>query len=425
MTHTNKGVVMVESSAGAPLSGVRVIECAMLEPDSLGMMLADLGADVIKVEVPGGDYVRGIGWPIIDGVSIMHWHLNRGKRSIELDLRTDEGADVFRDLVSSAHVVIEGMRPGALARRGLGYEELAKLNPALVFCTLSGFGTTGPYRDLPSHGMGFDSWAGVAPAIIDERGFTAISKHTSIGTRVGGVWAAFGICAALLRAKTTGVGCQLDVAQTDAAAATNWLLIEGTRAYERPEPEVTGNPADGGVRREPGPGGMGEAVRYQYYASSDGNVLFMASERAFWENFCRGIGRLDLFESHPGASYADHALGDWELRSELRDVFATRTTSEWVSFGLEANCPISPVNDATSITRDPQFQERMPWLPAAEYGADLMPLPIRVLGEEKYRTLPAPKPGEQSGEILSDVLGYSPDQIAALRESGALGPTAP
>jgi crotonobetainyl-CoA:carnitine CoA-transferase CaiB-like acyl-CoA transferase len=250
-----------------------------------------------------------------------------------------------------------------------------------------------------------------------------MSDHTSIGTRVGGVWAAFGICAALLRAKSTGVGCRLDVAQTDAAAATNWLRIEGFRAYERPESEVTGNPSDGGVRREPGPGGMGEAVRYQYYATSDGNVLFMASERAFWENFCRGIGRPELFESHPGAPYADHALGDVALRSELRDVFASRTTSQWVSFGLEANCPISPVNDAVSITRDPQFQDRMPWLPAAEYGADLMPLPVRVLGEEPFHTLPAPKPGEHSGEILTDVLGYSAEQISSLRDSGALGPT--
>jgi crotonobetainyl-CoA:carnitine CoA-transferase CaiB-like acyl-CoA transferase len=415
--------MMVETPNTAPLSGVRVIECAMLEPDSLGMMLADLGADVIKVEVPGGDYVRGIGWPIVEGISLMHWHLNRGKRSIELDLRTDEGAQVFRDLVATAQVVIEGMRPGALSRRGLGYDELVKLNPALVFCTLSGFGTTGPYRDLPSHGVGFDSWAGVAPAAIDDRGFTAMSDHTSIGTRVGGVWAAFGICAALVRAQSTGVGCQLDVAQTDAAAATNWLRIEGFRAYERPQSEVTGNKSDGGVRREPGPGGMGDSVRYQYYATSDGNVLFMASERAFWENFCRGVGRDDLFESHPGAPYADHALGDVELRAELRDVFGARTTAEWVSFGLEHNCPISPVNDAQSITRDPQFQERMPWLPASEYGADLMPLPVRRLGEEPFHTLRAPESGEHRDEILNDVLGYSREKIEALAAAGALGAT--
>jgi crotonobetainyl-CoA:carnitine CoA-transferase CaiB-like acyl-CoA transferase len=416
--------VTVDGPLGATLEGVRVIECAMLEPDSLGMILADLGADVIKVEVPGGDYVRSIGWPFVEGVSIMHLHLNRGKRSIEIDLRTDEGADVFRDLVRNAHVVIEGMRPGALARRGLGFDQLIEINPALVFCTLSGFGTTGPYRNLPSHGVGFDSWAGVAPPAIDERGFTYVADHTSIGTRVGGVWAALGICAALLRARETGVGCQLDVAQTDAAAFTNWLPIEGRRAHERPQSEVTGNPSDGGVRREPGPGGMSGAVRYQYYATQDGNILFMASERAFWENFCVGIGRPDMYERHPGEKIGDHALGDVELRAELREIFASRTTGEWVTFGLEQNCPISPVNDATSITRDPQFLDRMPWLPASEYGTDLLPLPIRRIGEAPHHTRRAPEPGEHTREILTEVLGYSPERIAALETADVFGPHA-
>ncbi|GGM38931.1 CaiB/BaiF CoA transferase family protein [Dactylosporangium sucinum] len=409
-----------DSGATGLLAGVRVVECSLLEPGSLGMILGDLGADVIKVEAPGGDYIRRLGWPFVDGVSILHWHVNRGKRSIELDLRTPEGVEVFLDLVRSADVVVEGMRPGALHRRGVGYDRLREVNPAIVFCSLSGFGLTGPYSDLPSHGVGFDAWAGVAPPGVDTQGATYLADHTSIGTKVGPVWAAMAVAAALLRARTTGRGCQLDIAQSDAAAAANWLPIEGSRAYERPEPDVTGNPADGGERRVPGPGGMEEAVRYQYYRSGDGHVLFMASEREFWENFCRGVGREDLYEARPGSRYADHATGDRRLRGQLQEIFEARTTAEWVAFGLAVNCPIAPVNGPASILADPQFRERMPWLPAAEYGADLLPTPVNVVGEPRHRPRRAPSPGQHTAEILSDVLGYAPEHIDRLRASGAV-----
>ncbi len=134
----------------------------MLGPGSVTTHLADLGADVIKVEPPTGDYIRQMTWPIVDGVSLMHLHISRGKRSIVLDLRTPEGADVFRDLVRNADVVIEAMRPGGLARRGLGYEQLREVNPKIVFCTITGYGMTGPYKDLPSHGIAYDAWAGIA-----------------------------------------------------------------------------------------------------------------------------------------------------------------------------------------------------------------------------------------------------------------------
>jgi crotonobetainyl-CoA:carnitine CoA-transferase CaiB-like acyl-CoA transferase len=200
----------------------------------------------------------------------------------------------------------------------------------------------------------------------------------------------------------------------------NWLPIEGTRAYLRPEPEVTGNPVDGGARRPPGPGGMAEAVRYQYYRSKDGHVLFMASEREFWENFCRGAGRPELFEAHPGRKYADHATGDRVLRRELQDLFATRTTGEWVEFGLAHNCPIAPVNDAGSIVDDPQFRARIRWLPADTYGAEQMASPVRLVGEDLPDPRPAPGLGQHTDEILSAVLGYDADRIAALHGSGVV-----
>jgi crotonobetainyl-CoA:carnitine CoA-transferase CaiB-like acyl-CoA transferase len=411
--------------AGGLLAGVRIIESALLGPGGVAMHLADLGADVIKVEGPGGDYVRKMAFPIVDGISLLHWHLNRGKRSIVLDLKTPEGVATYKDLVRGADAVIEGMRPGVLARRGLGYDDLRQVNPKIVFCTHSGYGMTGPYKDMPSHGIAYDAWAGVARPTNDANGLPTIPSYTTIGINAGPLYAALGICAAIIRARATGQGCFFEVAQSDAAASFNWNGIEGNKAYERPEDEVTGNDGDGkGPRRPVGDDSMTLSVRYQYYRSKDGMVLFMASEREFWRNFCEGIGRPELFVQNPGARYADHARGNLALRRELAAIFATRTTAEWIAFAQQVNTPICPVNDVKSITRDPHFQARLPMRPHAEAGTDLMPSPVKLIGE----SLPVPsvaarEPGRDTDAVLRDVLGYDAAKVAALRASGALGPT--
>lgn len=396
-----------------PLDGLRVIECSILGPAAVTTHLADLGAEVIKVEPPSGDYVRGMAWPIIDGVSLMHWHLNRGKSSVTLDLRTPEGAEAFRALVANADVVVEAMRPGGLARRGLGFADLRAVNPRVVFATVSGFGETGPLKDLPSHGIAFDAWSGVVAPAVDEDGYAFIPEHTSIGIHAGPLFGALGILAAVLRARETGEGSRLEVAQSDAAAAFDWLRIEGYRAHERPEDEVTGNAADGGRRRAPGTGGMAEGVRYQMYATVDGHVLLMASEDAFWRNFCAAAGRMDLY-GEGGSAIADHAVGDTRLRDALTSLFRERSTAQWVALGVEHEVPIAPVNTPRTIARDPQFAARMPWLPAERMGTDLMPGPIRFPDEEPTRLTRAPEAGRDTERVLREVAGYGDEQIRAV-----------
>ncbi len=291
-----------------PLHGLRIIECSALGPAAITTSLVDLGADVIKVEPPAGDYIREMTWPIVEGVSLMHLHLNRGKRSIVLDLRTDAGTTILKELAATADVVIEAMRPGSLARRGVGYDVLRGINPKIVFCTISGYGMTGPYRDYPSHGVAYDTWAGIVNVATDEEGFTYIPEHVSIGINAAPLFGALGILASVIRARATGEGSYIDLAQSDAAAAMDWYRSETWRAYERPESEVTGNKADDYERRAPGTAGMVEGVRYQVYEASDHrHILFMASEQAFWKNFCEGVDRMDLFERWPGSKYADHA----------------------------------------------------------------------------------------------------------------------
>ena len=392
----------------------------MLGPGAISTHLADLGADVIKVEPPTGDYIREMTWPWVEGVSLMHLHISRGKRSVVLDLRTDEGKATFLDLVREADAVVEAMRPGGLDRRGVGYEACKQVNPRIVFCTISGYGATGPYRDLPSHGIAYDTWAGLVDPVVTDDGFTEMPAHPNIGINVGPLFGALGILAGVVHARATGEGCSLEIAQSDAAAVMDWLAPETYKAYERPESEVTGNRSDDFVRRAPGTAGMSGGVRYQIYESSDGYVLFMASEQAFWRNFCEGVGRLDLFEAHPGSKYADHARGNTELRAELRDIFRTRSTQEWIAFGIEVDTPIAPVHTTKSIAEDPQFQARLPWIDRQRLGCEQLPFPVKYDIDLPEPTM-APTLGEHTDSVLADVLGYDEGTIAAKRAAGAFG----
>jgi len=409
------------SDATGLLAGVRVIECSLLGPAAITTHLADLGADVIKIEPPQGDYVRQMTWPIVEGDSLMHLHINRGKRSLTLDLKQPEAVEVFLELTRGADAVVEAMRPGALERRGLGYDRLREVNPAIVFITISGYGMTGPYKDMPSHGIVYDTWAGLVNPAYDDDGFCYIPEHASMGIHAGPLFGAFGILAGIVSARAAGHGSRMEIAQSDAAAYMDWYRSESWRAYERPQSEVTGNASDNYERRAPGTAGMREGVRYQMYDSADGQVLFMASEREFWENFCRGVDRMDMFEKWPGEKFADHARGNVEMHRELRDIFTTKTSAEWIAFSSEVNTPIGPVNTPKTIADDPQFQERLPWIPKERLGADELPIPIKVLDAEQPVPTKAPTVGQHNEEVLTEVLGYDDAQIASLRESGALG----
>jgi crotonobetainyl-CoA:carnitine CoA-transferase CaiB-like acyl-CoA transferase len=380
-----------------------------------------MGADVIKVESPAGDYVREMTWPIIEGVSLLHYHVNRGKKSLVLDLKKPESVDVYRELVRDADVVVEAMRPGSLERLGLGYEILREINPKIVFCNISGYGMTGPYRNLPAHGIAFDTWAGIITPAVDEEGFTYIPEHASIGMHAGPLFGALGILAAVIRARATGDGSMLEIGQSDAAAYMDWYRSESWLAYERPEDEVTGNKSDDYVRRAPGTAGMKEGVRYQIYEASDGHVLLMASEQAFWKNFCECVGRGDLFEKWPGSKYADHARGNRELQRELRDLFKTKTCAEWIGLGGEKNFPIAPVNSPKTLLADPQFRDRFPLYPHETHAADMLPFPVKFQGEELPAPTVAPTVGEHNEAVLREVLGWDDARIARLREAGGLG----
>ena len=342
----------------------------MLGPGNLTTHLADLGADVIKVEPPQGDYGRRMTWPIVDGVSLLFLHISRGKKSIVLDLRTDTGRETFLELVRDADAVVEAMRPGGLERRGLGFEELKKVNPKIVFCTISGYGMTGPYRDMPSHGIAYDVWAGIVGPKIDDDGFAYMPEHVSIGINAGPVFGALGLLAGVLRARETGEGCQLEIAQSDAAAAIDWLRSETWRAYERPESEVTGNEADNYERRAPGTAGMEAGVRYQFYAiEPTATCCSWRASASSGRTSATASAAPTCSRAGPARSTATTRAATPSCARSCATIFATKTTKEWLAFGLEHNTPIAPSNTPKTLLDDPQFQDRMPLLPDGRRSA--------------------------------------------------------
>ncbi|MGH9185193.1 MAG: CaiB/BaiF CoA transferase family protein [Acidimicrobiales bacterium] len=390
------------------LAGLRVLEVALLAPDALGMHLADLGADVVKVEEPGlGDYVRSTGFLRVDGVSALHRRWNRGKRSLALDLRSPDGVAVFRELSVDADVVIEGLRAGSLARRGVGYDDLRAVNPRLVFACLSGFGQTGPYRDLASHGVGYDAYAGFAPPMPGPLDYPSIPPHAAVGIHAAALYGAYGVVAAVMRARATGLGALLDIAEADAAAWWNGPAIEQDQALED------------GVAEPPRAGGLTASVRYQYYRAADGKyVLFMASERKFWQRFCEAVGRSDLFERWPGvAGVGEHDAGNLDLRTELTALFATRPQHQWIELFLSANVPGTPVYVGGEVRTDPHFRARARWLDREVHGMSLVASPLRLPGGGLGNPGAAPVLGEHTVAVLRDA-GFGAGRIEQLLAAG-------
>ena len=421
---------------GGLLDGLRVIEVAMFAPDATGMHLADLGAHVIKVEQPGiGDPARLLGLPF-RGESPATRRWNRGKSSIALDLRTDAGRDVFRDLARGAEIVIEGMRPGALARRGLGFDNLLEVNPRLVFVSVSGWGQDGPYRDLASHGLAFDAFAGLAlPRDVDDR-VARPSGHVWQGLEAGPLYAAFAVVSAVLRARASGRPAYVEVGQADAAATWNgWRIAYDAAVAEREAAtDSHGGHATGHDEAvaaleaaAEGAGRLGEHdlpgrdVRYQYYETADGVVLLMATETRFWQNFCAAVDRMDLFDRWPGRPHADHDYANAELRLELQQIFRSRTRAEWVELFISHDVAGAPVYVAGETHADPHFVARNLWLDPAVHGVRLVGSPVRVDGRQAAAERAAPSAGEHSEQVLREVLGYDDDRIRSLRDAGAWG----
>jgi crotonobetainyl-CoA:carnitine CoA-transferase CaiB-like acyl-CoA transferase len=386
------------------LAGIRVLEVAVAAPDGLGAHLAEMGADVIKLEKPSaGDTTRQLS----DGGFInLQW--NRGKKSVAIDLDDPEAQQMALELAKTVQVVVDGLRAGTVQRFGLHYEAVRAINPAVVYCSLSGMGQTGPYRRLGTHAPGFDAFAAIAPVAYREDGLPYLAPHPTVGVQAGILIAAFAVASALVKAARTGQGQYIDVAEIDAVAL--WRSLEIARGLNQ------------GWTAAGSRWGARDAVRGQVYETKDGKyVVFQPLEEKFWRNFCRAIGRPDLRERSSGKP-TDLASGDEELRIELVAIMKTRTQEEWLAFFIEHNVPGMPVHTLPELVEDPHFQARgnLGTLDDPQMGPLVLPTTPIKLPDQTYELKPAPRLGEHTDEVLLELPGYDAERLAALRERGVI-----
>ncbi|AZG47687.1 CaiB/BaiF CoA transferase family protein [Gordonia insulae] len=395
------------------LTGMRILEVAQLAPASLGGHLADLGAEVIKIESgPLGDPVRvggsrAVGSP--DGPAFMHLRWNRGKKSVALDLRSREGKQAFLDLARTCDAVIEGMRGGYLDWLEVGYEQLREVNPAIVLCTVSGMGGDGPYRTLGTGGPVFDAYAGLRDVDTpDEPPSTGMAGSTTppIAMYALGAYGAMGLLAAVHRAGVTGVGCHVEVAGIDVAAAWMPDMVDAELNKDRSVARPTWL-ADGRLPDWP---------RLEAYRTSDGEaVLFGSHVEKFWHNFLRAVDREDLIDVDlVTVDEGAPARADMVWRA-LTEIFAQRTRAEWLELFVEHGIAGGPVNSVDDMLADPHFRSRANTYRVDYDGVGEMEFvvsPVRVAGQQFAPDLP-PGVGDDSEDVLRDVAGYSAEQAAA------------
>jgi alpha-methylacyl-CoA racemase len=404
------------------LEGIRVLDLSRLLPGGFcSLLLADFGADVVKVEDTGmGDYIR---WspPYYEGAhdsakSAMFLALNRNKRSVRLDLKREGGREALLALVRDADVVLESFRPGVLERLGVGYERMREENPGIVYCAISGYGQDGPKRGASGHDMNYLGLVGLL-GLTGARGGEPVQAAGQIADLGGGaLMAAFGILAALRERDGapggpgkapqpgSGQGQLVDVSMFD--GALSWLaMVAGTYF------------ADGTIPRRGDLALAGALICYRPYECADGWVSLGALEPKFWQAWCRGVGREELVASQferPGS----------DAHAQVSEIFKGRTRAQWEAFAREHDCCLEPVLELDEALSSQLVQEREMVVELDQPGAGR---PVRQLGVPvklgrtpgEHGRLPGPQLGEHTEEILL-AAGYTPERVAELMDSGAV-----
>lgn len=392
----------------SPLDGIRILDLSILLAGPCGtMILGDLGAEVIKIErPPKGDTARDMPPHFIGGESAYYLSMNRNKKSITLDLKQPEGREVFHELVKQADVVWDNFRPGVLERLGCDYAKLRKINPRIISCSITGFGQTGPYKDRPAFDLVVQAMGGVMSYTGPEGG-KPVRMGAPLGDLGGGIFAVIGVLAALQERERSGVGQMVDVAMLDVQI---WLQIYRALYYW----------LSGEV---PGPIGAGHisAVPIDLFQTADHDIVIDANTQ---EVFARLCGAMSHPEWITDARYKDR-LARWhnkkELLAAMQEILLTRTRDQWMEVFVAHSVPCGPVNSVADILNDRHVQERPMMVKTQHPTAGELKLignPIKFPAHGELPVQAPPLLGQHTGEVLSGLLGLSPDRLQALKDKG-------
>ncbi|MBI3858255.1 MAG: CoA transferase [Planctomycetes bacterium] len=359
------------------------------------MMLGDLGHEVVKVERPGeGDQTRAWGPPWQDGQSAYYLSVNRNKRSLTLNLKSPEGQEIFRRLAAASDVLIENFRAGELDGLGLGYEALSRLHPRLVFCSITGYGQTGPWKGRPAYDLALQAESGWM-SITGEAGAPPVRVGVAVIDLFTAHYAAQAVLSALLERTETGRGRRIDVSMLDCAAASLSYLAQNVLATGI-SPERMGS-------RHP------SIVPYQAYPTRDGYIVVAGGSQPIWERLCRAIGRPELLQDARFSDNSKRVENRVALEAHLEPVFRSKATADWLALLQARDIPATPVNDVAAGLALPPLRER------GMTGAGIVGSPLAPGRTHR----PAPRLGEHSDEILRE-LGYDAGSIARFRSGGVV-----
>ena len=389
------------------LHGVRVVDFTrVLAGPFAAMVLADLGAEVIKVELPGtGDEARRFG-PFRNGESAYFASVNRGKKSVTLDLRTAPGCELARRLAGVSDVLLENFRPERMAAFGLDYASLHELHPRLVYASISGFGQSGPYSHRPAYDVIIQAMSGIA-SITGPAGGPPVRVGSSVADLSAALYGVIGILAALMHARQTGQGQHLDVSMLDCQVA----LLENAVARL----DVTGEvPAPLGSRHP-------TITPFQFFEAADGYIVVAAGNERLWERLCEAVGCPALLEDPRFGSNALRTTHHSELEPLLAAALGKRSVDEWCVTLGESGIPCGPVQDVGEVVADPHLQARgmIDRTQHPELGSLTLPgFPLQFSEHPRHHLSPSPRLGQHTEEVLSDLLGVGGAELVALERDG-------
>jgi len=389
-----------------PLEGIKILDCTRLLPyQYCTMLLGDLGAEILKIEEPRvGDYGR---WGDVSRSyeSVAFVMTNRNKKSMKLNLKHETGKEIFKKLASAYDVVVESFRPGVMDRLGLGYKEIQKINPEIIYCSATGYGQKGPYRDKPGHDVNYLSISGILSWTGEHTGRPVIPGIPFGDMAGGGVFPALAIIAALLGKERTGRGQYIDTCQTDVLTSFNLLNFAQVLAQKKGQKARPVN-----IR-----GGM---LCYNTFKTRDGKFVALgAVEPKFWRNFCKAVGREDWIPNH----FLPYEEGG-DATEELKDLFASKTQKEWAEILENVDTCFTPILTPDETLENHHLKERgiITTMEDPKRGETIqLEFPAKFSDDLNLKRSPAPFFGEHTREVLTN-LGYTELQVKKFQNDGVI-----